>query len=1265
MSTLSSARIKPTPDQIEAVALRLWTLLPGIYRTMDDALVAPAPGLSLPAPAAPSGPLAGFLRVLAQELCRLEGAIEALDDDHFVERASPDALPRLAELLGVQLLGDDPRINRGVVAKSVGWRRRKGTPATLEEMLSVTTGWAVDAHEGFKSLMVTQDVNNVVPSRGVLVDVSNPIPLADPISRRTGLAGGPSAAPPALAILPGETVDEALRRLGRVDAGQPAVSPRTLDLLGWARPEAVLVRTAQLVPIELQDMPGHETTTVAGGPRVLALDPLGRPTPLVWLEPAEAPELLGGLTAVHEPDTSPPAPVRRSASLLTPTALAADPDGAEAAGALALSIAGVPLIGPDPVPGSGGPMAYAPLGPAPLLGFVDPGRLGSGDDFLLELFALRSDDGPIDPTVDVLLASAEATPGVASAVTTTPDSALDMANGVIGLRVTRRAGGGSLRTPAPAPTPPATTPSAPTWTAFSTTARSGRPLGNATLLTTPGGVVVVRPEQAAGATTVQIGVLDASGATPWRAVELPGGPAAVDGIAATSDGTTLYLVVPDGASIAIWSVQLGPPAKATRLDDPAATTRPTTRADPSLLFQPGSLYLFGGTQNGVPIGELWTFSLTSNTFTFYLVRNPQARAGATLLWQWGSPVLLGGESVAGQLDPTVWRADLQRQRPRWVPLPSLPARSGAPGRVFARAVNGGVQALVWGDRTRPFSTTLAADQSAWSIPPPPSQGGGPTRAPALEGSPAPNPPAEGEALFDGDNVLVIGPPPLPPSEVVFTVGGTSRLAFLPSLDLAPGESALFTVEDDGTTARRFVSLQEAAGRTVYGALAARAGGPFRLNVPGHLAAKRFVLRQRFYGPWTTPLSFPDGEDVVGLDPRDGRAVVPASAPPGPITATYRVGRGALLGAGAMPQNRGLPSFWEEPGAPAPIPPDLRPGGSTVVAYVDPSRAGLTLPGFSVDVPIFADPAAALASASGVDHPVVGILGSPALDPAAISGGSGSGFSLNAIDPAHAPFFRIDPAATDPLSIGVYPDFGGSSTTEMYLAGLWLQGRLDLVMAAGQADVRWCTIGQPGVVSVRVPGGGDDPPPTRSPQSLDVELRLYGCVLGAVEIPPWVRLVAAGCIFDGGAGGRAIRASGAEVHLRQCTVRGSVEAGRIYASSCAFAGAVRASRVDLGWIRYSLLPVGPGQPVLHQCLDRTIAFASGDPAQPNYLVLADANGTVELTAGEMGRVPGAHGERTDRLRELTTRTELQLPIGMVAVHVDRVTNDLAQMGRSSP
>jgi hypothetical protein len=162
----------------------------------------------------------------------------------------------------------------------------------------------------------------------------------------------------------------------------------------------------------------------------------------------------------------------------------------------------------------------------------------------------------------------------------------------------------------------------------------------------------------------------------------------------------------------------------------------------------------------------------------------------------------------------------------------------------------------------------------------------------------------------------------------------------------------------------------------------------------------------------------------------------------------------------------------------------------------------------------------------------------------------------------------------------------------------------------------------------------------------------------------VKLIAAGCTFDGGAGGRAIRAAGAEIHLRQCTVRGAVEAGNLYASSCAFGGNVTATRRDLGWLRYCVLP-GGATPPLHQCITHTVAFASVTPTHPNYLVLADSNGPAVLAAGELGRIPGAHGERTDRLRELTTRAPLHLPVGMVPIHLDRVTTDLARMGRSYP
>jgi hypothetical protein len=1208
------------------IAERLFDLLPGLYRTKDILFrEAEAPR-----------PLEGFLQVLAYELARLAEAIEAHDDDHFVERASPEALALLAELYGIELLGTDVRINRALLARGVGWRRRKGTPATLAEMLSITTGWAVDVHEGFPSVMITQDARHVVPSRGLITDLSDPIVLADPIARRARAAAGVKG----LALAPGETVDDARRRIGRVDAGRPVVSPRTPDFRGWARPEAVLVRAAQLCPVELEDVPVN-VTDEADGRRVIALDPLGRETPLVWLEPVEAPELLGGLTSAHEPDDDAAAAPRTAAAMLTPTALAADPGAVEAAGAIEICVAGVPIVGPPRVAGTSDDLAYAPLGDSPLLRFADPSRPGPGDAFHLELFAVRSTEGDVDqagdPPVDRLLAHAEARPGETGVVDATADARAEVANAVVALRITRVRGQGSAW-------------SAGAWAPIA--AHEGAPLGNVAVIGAPGSRRALRAESNGAALRLASLELDVPGAA-WTSIALPVPLPPAPGVALAAAGDDLILALPDGDRVALHRVRLAPAVQVERLDA-GLTARPPWRDSPSLLVDGDRLYLHGGATNGAPAADLWSFSLTAPAWTPHLVRNRQARAGATLVKQWGRLLLLGGQSSAGALDPAVYEVDLGARRPTWTALAPLPAAAGAPGFAIARATASGVEAVVWADRTRPFTASLASRDGAWSVDHAIASG-------------APNPPAQGDAAFAGSDLLVLGAPPLPPAEIVFTIDGRSRLAFLPALDLAPGATQLFVVGADGSTRRRFPAVDEARARPPYAGDARRAAGAFRHAVPGRLSSNHFVLRQRAYGSWEAPhLVTEVREDVVGIDPRTGRAVLPPSAPKGAVTASYRVGRGAHLGAGAMPQGRRLPSFWEEPGAPAPTPPDLSPERASISAYVDPTRAGLSRRRRGSTVAIFGTVEAALASARGEDHPIVGVLGAPRLAPARLAASGARGLSLHAIDPQHAPLFAPPPAGEDGPSLAIFPELGGSEDTELWLAGLWLAGRLDLVMARGRADLRWCTLAGPGAVGLRIPGGAHEGAP-RTIVEPEIEIRLYGCVVGAIELPSWARLVAAGCTFDGGDDGRAIRAAGAQVHLRHCTVRGSTEAGKLFASSCAFSGPVRVARPEEGYLRYSVVAPesSAARPILHASIEHPLSFASIRPTDPRYLVLAENNGLAVLAAGELGRVPGAHGERTDSLRELEARTRQHLPVGMIPVHLDRATNDLTRMGRSFP
>src|SRR5204863_194688 len=160
-----------------------------------------------------------------------------------------------------------------------------------------------------------------------------------------------------------------------------------------------------------------------------------------------------------------------------------------------------------------------------------------------------------------------------------------------------------------------------------------------------------------------------------------------------------------------------------RLDNPAATLRPTRRDQPALLVSDDTLFLFGGALDGIALGDLWSFSLVDRTFRPIVVRHPQTRMAATLLRQFGGLVLLGGES------------------------------------------------------------------------------------------------------------------------------------------------APFTIDEDGSTRSRFATSDEATGRLPYAERGGRDAVDLRLSVPGRLAFTRYGLRQRIYGTWPAALAFPDRDDVIGLDPR--------------------------------------------------------------------------------------------------------------------------------------------------------------------------------------------------------------------------------------------------------------------------------------------------------------------------------------------------------------------------------------------------------------
>jgi len=140
-------------------AQRLYELLPAIYRIRDA-----EQGL----------PLKALLTVIAEQAGVLEENLSQLYDDQFVETCAPWLLPYIGDLIGLTGL---PGTNvqalspRAEVAHTVGYRRRKGTAAMLEQLARDVSGWPARAVEFFQLIAATQYLNHLRPENQSLISV--------------------------------------------------------------------------------------------------------------------------------------------------------------------------------------------------------------------------------------------------------------------------------------------------------------------------------------------------------------------------------------------------------------------------------------------------------------------------------------------------------------------------------------------------------------------------------------------------------------------------------------------------------------------------------------------------------------------------------------------------------------------------------------------------------------------------------------------------------------------------------------------------------------------------------------------------------------------------------------------------------------------------------------------------------------------------------------------------------------------------------------
>ncbi len=112
------------------------------------------------------GPLQSLLMLVAEQIAAVEGDLDQLYDDQFIETCAPWVIPYIGDLIGYQSVkGVAPAVAspRAEVAHTISFRRRKGTVLVLEQLARDVTGWGAHAVEFFKVLADTQYMNHIRP----------------------------------------------------------------------------------------------------------------------------------------------------------------------------------------------------------------------------------------------------------------------------------------------------------------------------------------------------------------------------------------------------------------------------------------------------------------------------------------------------------------------------------------------------------------------------------------------------------------------------------------------------------------------------------------------------------------------------------------------------------------------------------------------------------------------------------------------------------------------------------------------------------------------------------------------------------------------------------------------------------------------------------------------------------------------------------------------------------------------------------------------
>ncbi len=142
MSADARPNLTPADDGFESYyAEKLWAWIPEVHRTEDLEAVAP-------------GALRALIEVFASQAAVIRRDIDRVWDDQFVETADDWVLPYLADLVGTRPVSEfNTRGQRVAVAKTIHYRRRKGTPGVIQQLIRDIGDFDGLVVEGFRRLV--------------------------------------------------------------------------------------------------------------------------------------------------------------------------------------------------------------------------------------------------------------------------------------------------------------------------------------------------------------------------------------------------------------------------------------------------------------------------------------------------------------------------------------------------------------------------------------------------------------------------------------------------------------------------------------------------------------------------------------------------------------------------------------------------------------------------------------------------------------------------------------------------------------------------------------------------------------------------------------------------------------------------------------------------------------------------------------------------------------------------------------------------------